>query len=431
MINKLWQRLKNSRLFKDSFWALLGNALGKGLSLLGGIYVAQFLGKEIYGEYGMIKNTLMYIAIFSSFGLGYTATKFIAESKNRHIRKKVETHKIVTLITLIASGLLALLLFAFAKPFAGWIDAPDLALSLRLSAIAIVFNAVNTTQTGELAGFNSYKTIAVNSTIAGVVTFILSICLTYFYGLNGAIVALILSLGCNCLLNRISIRRYISKENLGKVSYNKKLFVQIVKFSFPIALQESLYSIVTWASMLVLIKFSNYGELGILSAATQWGAVLAFIPSSLRNVALSHLSESNDAASENHTIFKRLLAINFTSTIVPFVVVFLLSGYISAWYGDSYTGLREVLNVCVFTTVINGLVNVYTQELIALNHNWFLFFTRLVRDSGVIISASLMIGSFQRVALGMAVITLIFQTLYLLLVGIKYNHIYKGIRKLN
>ncbi|HIX44931.1 MAG TPA: oligosaccharide flippase family protein, partial [Candidatus Barnesiella excrementipullorum] len=46
-------RLKQSSIFKDSFWALLGNVLGKGLALIAGIVVARFLGNETYGEYGM------------------------------------------------------------------------------------------------------------------------------------------------------------------------------------------------------------------------------------------------------------------------------------------------------------------------------------------------------------------------------------------
>lgn len=429
MKKDLYLKLKNSRLFKDSFWALLGNAIGKGLSLLAGIYVAQFLGKETFGEYGMIKNTLMYIAIFSSFGLGYTATKFIAESKNEELTKKKEIHKIVTLIAFVMSGILASLLIIFAKPFAAWINAPDLALSLRFSAIAIIFNAINTTQIGELAGFNDYKVIAINSTIAGIITFSLSISLTYFYGLNGAIIALTFSLGCNCILNMLSIRKHISKEESGKICYSKKLLGKIIKFSFPIALQESLYSIVTWASMLILIKSSNYGELGILSAAAQWGAVLAFIPNSLRNVALSHLSESNNLAFQNHVVLKRLLAINFISTIIPFFIVFFLSDHISAWYGNSYIGLKEVLNVCVFTTIITSLTNVYTQELIALNHNWYLFFTRLIRDSGIVLCAYFMITTSTKAAYVMSIITLLFQVLYLIFIGWKYNFIYRKTSK--
>lgn len=420
----IYQKLKGSRLFKDSFWALLGSALGKGLSLLAGIYVAQFLGKETYGEYGMIKNTLMYIAIFSSFGLGYTATKFIAENWNANIDKCFETHKTVTIITLIMSGFLALLLIVFAEPFSIWIDAPDLNLTLRISAIAIIFNAVNTTQIGELSGFNAYKVIAINNTIAGIITFILSVVLTYYYGLNGAILALILSLGFNCLLNRLSITKYINGKR-GNKTYNMQYFKEIIHFSFPIALQESLYSIVTWLSMLLLIKLSNYGELGILSAASQWGAVLAFIPNSLRNVALSYLSQSSNTTSQNHKVLKRLLAINFLATAIPFIIIFLLSDYICSWYGESYIGLRSVLNICVLTTIITSLTNVYTQEFIALNRNWFLFYSRLMRDSGIILCAYFILAVSDRAALTMSIITLSFQMLYLILIGYKYNTINK------
>lgn len=41
------KELIHSKLFHDSFWTILGNALGKGLTVLGGIIIASLLGKEI------------------------------------------------------------------------------------------------------------------------------------------------------------------------------------------------------------------------------------------------------------------------------------------------------------------------------------------------------------------------------------------------
>lgn len=82
-IKSRFTHLLKSQFLNDSFWALLGSVLAKGMTLVGAIVVARFLGKEIFGEYGTIRSTLMNIAIFSTFGLGYTATKFIAEHKKR------------------------------------------------------------------------------------------------------------------------------------------------------------------------------------------------------------------------------------------------------------------------------------------------------------------------------------------------------------
>ena len=56
------QNLISSSLFKDSFWAVFGNGLGYFLLLVAGIVIARFLGKDIYGEYGVVKTTMFHIA---------------------------------------------------------------------------------------------------------------------------------------------------------------------------------------------------------------------------------------------------------------------------------------------------------------------------------------------------------------------------------
>lgn len=415
-----WLRLKNNDLFKDSVWALIGSALGKGLSLFAGIAVARFLGKEIYGEYGMIKNTLLMIAVFSTFGLGYTATKFIAESKDRDSSIATAVHRISTYITLSSSGLIAVLLIIFAPFVSVWLEAPHLSGILRLSAVAVIFNAVNTTQIGELAGYNAYRKIAVNNVLAGIVTFILSILLTWLYNINGAVIALILSLFFNCLLNYVSLKR-VQPESQA-ISIQSGLFRQILSFSFPIALQESLYSITHWGATFILIKTAGYGELGLSSAAGQWMAVLLFVPGALRNVALSHLSGSNADKNQNNKILKQLLLVNLVSTLIPFVVIALLRAWICSWYGPTYSGLQSVLNVSIFTTIVNSLTNVYTQELIAHNQNWYLFGSRLIRDCGILIACYIMIPIYSHGALVYASISLIGQGLYLVLLWYKYRH---------
>ena len=71
----LYQKIKTNKLAKDSFWSIFGNGLGNLLLLIAGIIIARFLGKDLYGEYGIVKTTMFYIAAFSTFGLGYTSTK--------------------------------------------------------------------------------------------------------------------------------------------------------------------------------------------------------------------------------------------------------------------------------------------------------------------------------------------------------------------
>ncbi len=406
---------------RDSFWALLGNVLGKGLALVAGIAVARFLGSEAYGEYGMIRNNLTMIAIFSSLGLGYTATKFIAECKGNK-EQAYSIHKVVSRITWVTSGVIMVLVIVLANPLATWLDAPHLGRLLMLASVAVVFNAVNTTQIGELSGFNAYKEIAFNNTWAGIVTFVVSVGLTFFYGIEGAVIALIISFATNCLLNLRSLKKYLPRQKVVNGNTN---FREILSFTFPVALQESSYSITHWLSTILLIKLAGYGELGLYSAVAQWMGVMLFIPAALRNVALSHLSKSNDDMNTNKQVLKRMLQINLVTTLIPFIVIALLSGWICSWYGESYVGMQSVLNVCMFTTVFNSLSNVLTQNLIAMNQNWYLFTTRIIRDLLILGFAALLILKLGKGSLMYALASLIFQIIYLFLLLSKQHSLFK------
>lgn len=421
------ERLKKSPLARDSFWALFGNAAGKGLALIAGIAIARFLGSDEYGEYGLIKGTLLSIAIFSSFGLGYTATKYIAECRQTNIQKAREIHRINFIITLCSSAVIAILVSLFAQPIAIWLKDDSLAEILRWASIAVIFNAIITTQNGELSGFRAYKTVARNNIISGFLTFFFVAPAAYFGGLRWAIIALVITLFCNCLINAYSLRILLNNSNKNKpLVISSKFVKEILSFSFPIALQESLYSIASWLGMAIIIRLADYSELGVYSAANQWMAVMLFIPGALRNVALSHLAENSNNSETSKRIGNQLLLVNFVSTCIPFIIIAIFSKLIASAYGPSFVKLPLVLNVCIFTAVISSMTNVLTQDLIAHNQNWYLFWTRLIRDSFTLVIAYLAIRYVHYQASAIyATAVLSMQTFYLINLMIKRKQLYK------
>lgn len=370
----LIDKLKNSSLFKDSFWALLGSVLGKGLSLLAGIIVARFLGREIYGEYGLIRSTLLNISVFSTLGLGYTGTRYIAKAYEASKDEIKHIIKVIYSITCISSAAMAFLLFVFAQQVANIIKAPDMTSALRLTAIIIVLNAVNTSQIGILSGLKQFRRIAINNTYAGVLTFISSTLFTYLWGLSGALLSLFVSMLFNVGINNSSIRKICKPfGNKGASIYSTK---EIVTFSIPIALQESLYSIVAWLGSYLIISYANYGELGINSAAMQWSAVILFIPGVMKNVLLSYFSSSHDTV----VLRKRMILINFIATFIPWLLIILFSRFISSFYGESYTNLDTVLIIACITPIFASISSVIIYEFISHGENWRVFFIRFFRD---------------------------------------------------
>ena len=417
-------KLKNSKLSCDAFWAVVGNALGYGLSIVTGILLARILAKFEYGEYGVIKNTLVLITGFSTFGLQYTSTKFIAQYKDTNKSMVLAVHRIALNITKIFSVVLALLVCLFANQLASFLGDEKLSTPLLLMSIALFFNALATTIVGELGGFKAYKDIAINSMYSGITLIVLSIPLSIYFRLNGAVLGLIISYIVNCYFNLRSIKKYIEPYKLeGTVKITKSETLQVVNFSLPVVLQESLYSISHWSITAILARLSDFGEIGLYSAAVVWSAVLAYIPSTLRNVALSYFSSTSSKG-----VFKTLLKINLLSTVIPFIILSLFSSLLCSLYGPSYEGLQAVLIICLAGAVVISVTNVLSSELMARGDNWYLFFIRVVRDLFIVIVLYyLLVNNICTGALAASLSSLLAQVVYLIALILRCRKIVKRV----
>src|ERR1700758_2943204 len=63
-------------------WNITGAILNNGANFLTNIAIANLLGREIFGQYGMLQSTLMtFVGIAQAAG-GITATKYVAEFRS-------------------------------------------------------------------------------------------------------------------------------------------------------------------------------------------------------------------------------------------------------------------------------------------------------------------------------------------------------------
>lgn len=436
-ISNLKHRLQNNRLAKDSFWAIFGNVLSKGLSLLAGIIVARFLGKEIYGEYGMIKNTIISISIFSTFGLAFTATKYVAENKNKNKGVLDIIIQYSRNVTLIISGIMALLLFVGADYIAEiTLKAPHLGMPLRLVAVWIVFNAVTYTQVGILSGFNVFREMTRINFYIGVVTLLLSILFVYFWQLTGGLLALLFAQILNCYLNYQLINKVKPKyDTVADVDIHsvKLLKKELLKYSFPVALQEGVYSISSWLVSWILILFSGYNELGMYSAALQWSTIVLFIPGILRNVLLSHFAETADNKVRFDKILRMTIGVNLVSVLIPCFVIFILSDFISSFYGNTFNGLSHVINLAILAVIPMSLTNVYIQAFLSKGKNWLVFVLKAITFALTLVLSYIFIQMelTSSGAVSVCVASLISNIIYLILLMLFYNRMNNNKEKKN
>lgn len=420
-------KMLSSRLLKDSIWSLLGSVIGRGLTLVAGIIVARFLGKDLFGEYGMIRNTILTIGIFSTFGLGYTATKYVAEYKNRQQEMIPIFNRYAIRITLIFSGFMALLLFAFADYLAfGILEAGHLAMPLRILSVLIIFNGLTTTQTGIIAGLGDFKELAKINSYVGGITFLSSVALTYYFSLEGALLALLLAQVINWGMNYQLLIKKTRTFKEGKNQLDKSFYKKILQFSTPIALREGIYSMSSWLISLSIISFTNYGELGLYSAATQWNAIVLFIPGILNNVVLSHLSFNSKELNKFNSIVNRIIFVNFTSTFTIIIFVLIFSRFIENTYGKSFEGLSLLISISVFCSLFISISGVLVQSFISMGKNWLMLYLSIFREFGILFLGILLIffETFDG-AKAIIVSSLIFNFLYFLTTYIIYKLLIK------
>ena len=141
------EKVTDNQIVRDSSWAVIGSAVSKCAAMVVSIIIARLLGVEEFGEYGMVKTTLFYIAVFSTFGLGSTATRYMAQcDADDHLSIYNLIRNSIS-ITLITSTVMAVLLFTCAHLIT---DEPHLISILRYTSLIVIFNAINTTQLGLL-----------------------------------------------------------------------------------------------------------------------------------------------------------------------------------------------------------------------------------------------------------------------------------------
>ncbi len=426
------EKIRNNAIAKDSSWAIVGSAIGKALTMVAGIVIARLLGAEIYGEYGMIKSTLVYGAIFSTFGLGYTTTKYIAQCKAGDaatIRGIIISSINITVVTSILLSSV-LLLLADNIPNVE----PHLVPALRYTAFIIVFNAVNTTQLGLLAGFKDFRAIAINSAIAGLTTLVLSSVMTYFIGLEGAVLALFTSTIVQCTLNHIAVRKHYNKvckstgcDSVRNTDKPQHITRELLKFSLPVALQESIFSGASWLRIYIILTLAGADELGLYTASQQWYIIILFIPNVLRNVILSHLSSSADDHTSHERTFSAMLRINIAATTLPAILFIVGSPIIDMLYGDNFTGLNQVLVIAIAASIFTGLASIYTQEFISRSKNWTVLVAYALRDGGSLAVAYPLMARFGD-AHGASIMygaILVSHVLYCIVLHIKYNREFK------
>ena len=381
-IHPFYRRIESSkvgsRLAHGVFWSMAGSVISRGLMLCATVLVARMLGKTVYGELGMIQSTVGMFGVFAGFGLGLTATKHVAEFRQSDPERAGRIVGISGLFAMGTGGLMALGLLIFAPWLAeSTISAPHLTGVLRIGALILFVNALNGAQTGALAGFEAFKTIAYVNLFVGLISFPILVCGAYFGGLTGAVWALAVNLCINWLLNHIALRKEARRYRIPFTFKNCCQELPLLwNFALPATLSGVMVGPANWVCRALLTNQPNgYDEIGILTAALVFQGLLMFVGGMLGAPLLSMVSNAGVNVSEKMGVVN-MLSSWFLGVIIaiPLLCFPELPQFV---FGSDYAtrSFQITFSLVVFCTAIMMFKQGLARVLAANSLLWWGFFS--------------------------------------------------------
>ncbi len=365
----LWERLA-----RGAFWSVSSALTARGFVLLASFPIARILGRQQYGEFGVIQSTVGTVGVFASLGLGLTMTKHIAEWRAKDPGVVGGIVRLGSwLAHLSGAALFGLLFFSSSWLAQHALQAPHLADLIRMGALVAFFEAGNAFQTGCLTGLEAFRKLARLSLFSGLVSLPLLVAGVWWGGLRGTITAWVFVSGFRWLLTGFALRAQMANPSFrGTSGRTWKKQRELIAFSFPALLNGTLGVPVMWLANAILVNTPNgYSEMGLFAVANQWRVATLFLPGTVSAALLPILSSFTSTDREARPrLLSKLVLVNIGLAAMVALPVILLSGAILSGYGTQFEGDASVVIIMVLTSVVFAGASVLSRQLISTGRIW-------------------------------------------------------------
>lgn len=348
------------RVAHGAFWTLAGTVLSRVLALGTSVATARLLGKEGFGELGVLNSTIGMVQAFAGFGIALTATKYVSALRAEDPGRTARILGLSEVVAASTGAIACALLWVFSAQLAtGALGHPRLAPLIRIAAPGLMLSTLVGAQAGVLAGFEAFRSLARVNWWSGLLSVPVAIAGVYYWGIAGAVWATVISAAVQWVLSAAAVRAEKRRCGLpSSITGWRFEYRVLLSFSLPALLSGIMVGPVNWIAIAMTTKQpGGLLEIATFSAANQWFTAVTLIPSVLGITVLPVLSE-RFGQGDRKAVAKVLRGVVGISSIVTIPVVLaglVASPAIMALYGAGY---REAWTTFGVVLVTAGLVTV-------------------------------------------------------------------------
>ncbi len=371
-------------------WATFGTIFNQGSTFASNLWIANLLGKSVFGEYAIVLTTVQATAAFASLGVGYTATRYIAEWRHRDAVRAGQLLGLFSRISWIAAVVAAMLLGLSSVRLANSaLHAPSLGTALLLASASAVFMVRNGYLTGALTGLEAFRFLGMSGVFSGTVYLALTVGGAAVDGVRGAALGLGIGLALQCAT--LTYALHVERKRQGLAAGAATFTVErplLMRFAVPAALSGFSTVPVLWAVQALLARSPKaFGEVAVYSAGLNLLAMVLFAPAIVNGLAMASINRTS--VIEGHAAYRSALRTNVAATFIIVVfgllVMALIGPTLLGLFGRDFRSGYVPLLLLLGAALPEALTNALNQSLQQRERIWHSFFAiNIPRDVAIV-----------------------------------------------
>lgn len=387
------------------------------LMLAGMIILARILGQTQFGEFGMVYATVGAAGIMAGFGLGSTATRFVAQHSRLDPARAGRVIALVTTSSLVLVLSVALVVALGAATITrAVLHAEHLQTPLALGTLTLITTTARGVQSGVLAGVERFDVIAKLNVLEGVTSALGLVGLGWAWGIEGALIGLATGAFVAWVAGQQALRKSLVRLNIAVTldgAWNERAI--LTGYSLPNFLASVAATPVLWYCMtLVANRVDGYDDLALYNAAYQWHGPLIFLPMVLLSVSTPVLVQQweQGALQKFRKVFLWNAGLMLAGSSLPVLFIAVLSPWIMSLYGIGFRDGWLLLILLASAAPAHAMAKMASTALLGMNRAWSVAMLNGLWGVTMLVAASILTPSFGALGLSVA-----FLTAYLILMA--------------
>jgi O-antigen/teichoic acid export membrane protein len=394
-----------ARLVTGITWHLAAVAFTQGSTFAINILLANILGRQLFGEYAIVRTTMMTLTGLAALAMGYTATRYVSMFRSTDPERVGRILGLCTVVSTLSACAAAVGLLAGGPWLAADVlHAPRLAAGLMLVTGAVLFGVMSTYQVGVLAGLESYRSFALAGMIAGTLSIALCALAAWVGGLNGALVGLSASAAVHWVTLRLNLNTEIARRSIS-IRYDglTKEGPILLRVALPAALIGFVSQPTLWLSNVFLASQpGGYDQLALYGAANSFRLPVLLMSAVINTVGMSILGNHRGTDDVRYRqVFWANMGMTAGVVLLGATTVIVFGPRLLRIFGSGFGDGYPVLVVLMLATIPEGLCAATFQAIHTEERIWLSLFAIVVPRDGAMAVLSYLLSPAAG-ALGLA-----------------------------